>query len=98
MRTSFHHQPEAQHPHSPAIYTPAGRLPHLSATSRHPAIHSITSSARVSSFGGTVRPSTLAVRKGEGQVAVNSPERTNVVTSISLEIKFGVSVVPMLAS
>src|SRR5664280_3339339 len=29
MRTSFHHQPEAQHPHSPAIYTPAGRLPHL---------------------------------------------------------------------
>jgi hypothetical protein len=30
MRTSFHHQPEAQHPHSPAINTPAGRLPHLS--------------------------------------------------------------------
>jgi hypothetical protein len=30
MRTSFHHQPEAQHPKSPAIYTPAGRLPHLS--------------------------------------------------------------------
>jgi hypothetical protein len=30
MRTSFHHQPEAQHPHSPPIYTPAGRLPHLS--------------------------------------------------------------------
>src|ERR1019366_7320921 len=29
MRTSFHHQPEAQHPKSPAIYTPAGRLPHL---------------------------------------------------------------------
>jgi hypothetical protein len=29
MRTSFHHQPEAQHPHSPAIYTPVGRLPHL---------------------------------------------------------------------
>jgi hypothetical protein len=29
MRTSFHHQPEAQHPHSPAINTPAGRLPHL---------------------------------------------------------------------
>src|SRR5664280_1381162 len=28
-RTSFHHQPEAQHPKSPAIYTPAGRLPHL---------------------------------------------------------------------
>src|SRR5450830_2170325 len=23
MRTSFHHQPEAQHPKSPAIYTPA---------------------------------------------------------------------------
>src|SRR5664280_643027 len=32
MRTSFHHQPEAQHPKSPAIETPAGRLPHLSAT------------------------------------------------------------------
>ena len=30
MRTSFHHQPEAQHPKSPAIETPAGRLPHLS--------------------------------------------------------------------
>lgn len=29
MRTSFHHQPEAQHHNSPAIYTPAGRLPHL---------------------------------------------------------------------
>jgi hypothetical protein len=29
MRTSFHHQPEAQHPKSPAIYTPAGRLRHL---------------------------------------------------------------------
>jgi len=29
MRTSFHHQPEAQHPKSPPIYTPAGRLPHL---------------------------------------------------------------------
>src|SRR5665647_2629202 len=34
MRTSFHHQPEAQHPHSPAIYTPAGRLPHLMGQSR----------------------------------------------------------------
>jgi hypothetical protein len=32
MRTSFHHQPEAQHPKSPAIETPAGRLPHLIAT------------------------------------------------------------------
>ena len=29
MRTSFHHQPEAQHPKSPAIHKPAGRLPHL---------------------------------------------------------------------
>ena len=35
MRTSFHHQPEAQHPKSPAIYTPAGRLPHLCADSDH---------------------------------------------------------------
>jgi hypothetical protein len=33
MRTSFNHQPEAQHPHSPAINTPAGRLPHLCAES-----------------------------------------------------------------
>jgi hypothetical protein len=32
MRTSFHHQPEAQHPKSPAIYTPVGRLRHLSLT------------------------------------------------------------------
>jgi hypothetical protein len=33
MRTSSHHQPEAQHPKSPAIETPAGRLPHLLALS-----------------------------------------------------------------
>ena len=38
MRTSFHHQPEAQHPRSPAIETPAGRLPHLSAKSGHPRV------------------------------------------------------------
>jgi len=29
MRTSFHHQPEAQHPKSSAIHRLAGRLPHL---------------------------------------------------------------------
>jgi len=29
MRTSFHHQPEAQHPNSSAIHKLAGRLPHL---------------------------------------------------------------------
>jgi hypothetical protein len=29
MRTSFHHQPEAQHPKSLAIHKLAGRLPHL---------------------------------------------------------------------
>jgi hypothetical protein len=28
--TSFHHQPEAQHPKSSAIHKIAGRLPHLS--------------------------------------------------------------------
>ncbi len=28
-RTSFHHQPEAQHPKSLAIHKSAGRLPHL---------------------------------------------------------------------
>jgi hypothetical protein len=33
----------------------------LSAISRHSAIHSITSSARASGVGGTVRPSVLAV-------------------------------------
>jgi hypothetical protein len=27
--TSFHHQPEAQHPKSSAIHKNAGRLPHL---------------------------------------------------------------------
>ena len=27
--TSFHHQPEAQHPKSSAIHNNAGRLPHL---------------------------------------------------------------------
>jgi hypothetical protein len=31
MRTSFHHHPEAQHPKSPAIEMPVGRLPHLMA-------------------------------------------------------------------
>jgi len=29
MRTSFHHQPEAQHPKSSVIHKYAGRLPHL---------------------------------------------------------------------
>src|SRR6516225_2584641 len=29
LRTSFHHQPEAQHPKSSAIHNNAGRLPHL---------------------------------------------------------------------
>jgi hypothetical protein len=29
FRTSFHHQPEAQHPKSSAIHKIAGRLPHL---------------------------------------------------------------------
>src|SRR3974390_3010528 len=33
--TSFHHQPEAQHPISSAIHKNAGRLPHLLAQSRH---------------------------------------------------------------
>jgi hypothetical protein len=61
MRTSFHHQPEAQHPKSPAIETPAGRLPHLCAKSRHSASYSITSSAVVNSDGGTASPSTFAV-------------------------------------
>src|SRR3974390_2328944 len=32
--TSFHHQPEAQHPNSSAIHKNAGRLPHLRASSR----------------------------------------------------------------
>src|SRR3974390_2103180 len=32
--TSFHHQPEAQHPNSSAIHKNAGRLPHLWANSR----------------------------------------------------------------
>src|SRR5215203_5003462 len=35
MRTSFHHQPEAQHPKSSAINKPAGRLPQLVALSGH---------------------------------------------------------------
>ena len=29
MRTSFHYQPEAQHPKFSAIHKIAGRLPHL---------------------------------------------------------------------
>src|SRR5438067_12170222 len=33
-RTSFHHQPEAQHPKSLAIHKNAGRLPHLRVISR----------------------------------------------------------------
>jgi len=35
MRTSFHHQPEAQHPKSSAIHKLEGRLPHLLAQSGH---------------------------------------------------------------
>ncbi len=35
MRTSFHHQPEAQHPKSSAINNNAGRLPHLLALFCH---------------------------------------------------------------
>jgi hypothetical protein len=33
--TSFHHQPEAQHPKSSAIHKLVGRLPHLSERSGH---------------------------------------------------------------
>jgi hypothetical protein len=36
MRTSFHHQPEAQHPKSSAIHKIAGRLPHLCAINGSP--------------------------------------------------------------
>jgi hypothetical protein len=81
MRTSFHHQPEAQHPKSSAIHKLVGRLPHLSTRSRPNRgllgtsvsgrnglsqsskliVYSITSSARASNMGGTVRPSALAV-------------------------------------
>jgi hypothetical protein len=32
IRTSFNHQPEAQHPKSSAIHKLPGRLPHLLAT------------------------------------------------------------------
>src|SRR6516225_11580065 len=35
LRTSFHHQPEAQHPKSSAIHNNAGRLPHLLTQSGH---------------------------------------------------------------
>ena len=35
MRTSFHHQPEAQHPKFSAIHKCAGRLPHLWVISGH---------------------------------------------------------------
>jgi hypothetical protein len=37
-RTSFHHQPEAQHPKSSAIHKNAGRLSHLWVRSRHQSI------------------------------------------------------------
>src|SRR6516164_4654948 len=35
LRTSFHHQPEAQHPKYSAIHKNAGRLPHLLTQSGH---------------------------------------------------------------
>jgi hypothetical protein len=38
LRTSFHHQSEAQHPKSSAIHKNAGRLPHLLAQSGHSAV------------------------------------------------------------
>src|SRR5215472_2465135 len=37
LRTSFHHQPEAQHLKSSAIHNNAGRLPHLLTQSGHAA-------------------------------------------------------------
>jgi hypothetical protein len=49
MRTSFHHQPEAQHPNSSAIHKLAGRLPHLlaiTAESTWPSTGSLPSRSR----------------------------------------------------
>ena len=37
-------------------------------------------------------------RKGERQVTANSPERTNFVTSTFMEVRFGETRAPMLAS
>ena len=54
MRTSFHHQPEAQHPS--AIHKYAGRLPHLMTHTGH---HACVLAAR----GGASRP--LPERKQE---------------------------------
>src|ERR1035437_1259103 len=57
MRTSFHHQPEAQHPKSSAIHKLAGRLPHLLGHKRtnHP------------------RPKSTFVRTGDGWIKTTSP-------------------------
>jgi len=57
MRTSFHHQPEAQHPKFSAIHKCAGRLPHLWVISRH----------RVTS---TSCPLCCAARKRGGDLAI----------------------------
>jgi hypothetical protein len=64
-RTSFHHQPEAQHLNSSAIHKNVGRLPHLRAKSglmhrNKPAFYSITSLARSGNPGAMFNPITLA--------------------------------------
>jgi hypothetical protein len=64
-RTSFHHQPEAQHPKSSAIHKLAGRLPHLSDAKRTSRDHR-KSVARDPT-------ATLAVHCGDGFDAGFSP-------------------------
>ena len=55
MRTSSHHQPEAQHPKSPAIETPAGRLPHLLDKSGHIAQRAFMITRALPHNGGIIR-------------------------------------------
>jgi len=49
--TSFHHQPEAQHPISSAIHKNAGRLPHLLAITSIRAIPWIATVGDIADIG-----------------------------------------------
>src|SRR6516164_6611205 len=58
LRTSFHHQPKAQHPKYSAIHKNAGRLPHLLTQSGHvrPRLHSGARACRSGSLEIIIKP------------------------------------------
>src|SRR5215813_2958394 len=51
--TSFHHQPEAQHPKSSAIHKNAGRLPHLLGVKRTSRGRALMSASLIGRLGSS---------------------------------------------